>query len=82
MVALLETRQRITKLTLALLKDTNFYAEVDDSLTDEVFYGSGRGCKFARGDPSEFTNECVTSSTSSTSNCDFYNEHFFYCNKT
>lgn len=42
--------QRITKLTLALLKDTNFYAEVDDSITDSVYYGSGRGCKFAQGD--------------------------------
>jgi hypothetical protein len=49
---------KITKLTLALLKDTNFYAEVDDSLTDVVYYGSGWGCKFAQGDPLEFRKEC------------------------
>jgi hypothetical protein len=41
---------KITKITLALLKDTNFYASVDDSLTDTVLYGKGKGCKFAQGD--------------------------------
>ena len=35
---------RMSKLTLALLADTNFYAFVDVEAADEVHWGKDRGC--------------------------------------
>jgi hypothetical protein len=61
---------KITKLTLALLRDTNFYAEVDDSFVDTVYYGSGRGCAFARGDEAEFRDSCEKEG--GLKSCDYY----------
>ena len=36
----------ISVFTLALLKDTNFYAEVDLSKAQNIFWGKNKGCQF------------------------------------
>ena len=35
---------RVSKLTLALLADTNFYSYVDLEAADPMFWGKDRGC--------------------------------------
>lgn len=35
---------RISKLTLSLLADTNFYSSVDIEAADKVTWGKDRGC--------------------------------------
>lgn len=40
---------KITKLTLALLADTNYYDNVDLTVADTVHWGYQKGCSFAQG---------------------------------
>jgi hypothetical protein len=44
--------KRISPLTLALLEDTNFYEVVDKTVSEPTYWGYGKGCSFAFGDPS------------------------------
>jgi len=38
-----------SKFTIAILRDSNWYAEVDDSYTEELWHGKNRGCGFLEG---------------------------------
>lgn len=36
----------LSVFTVALLKDTGFYAEVNENMADNIFWGKGKGCEF------------------------------------
>ena len=40
---------RMTALTMNLLKDTGYYAEVNTELVDDTLFGKNEGCGFAFG---------------------------------
>jgi len=35
--------------TVAILRDTNWYAEVGDNLTEKLAFGKNKGCSFLEG---------------------------------
>lgn len=45
----LDSGLRMSYLTLLLLHDTGFYANVDITMAEFTHFGRGRGCDFARG---------------------------------
>lgn len=42
-----------SKFTTAMLKDTNWYAEVNDELAEIANYGKNKGCGFLNGSTCE-----------------------------
>ena len=36
----------LTFFTIALLKDTGFYDDVNENLTDPIYWGKNKGCDF------------------------------------
>ncbi len=43
----------LSVFTIALLKDTGFYPEVNEAMSDNIFWGKGKGCEF-------LTNACYS----------------------
>jgi hypothetical protein len=68
-----ETGGRISRLTLALLEDTGFYASVDTSLSEPSLWGAGKGCLFAQG--VQFPEALCQPAT-----CDYYSKFGKDCN--
>ena len=69
---------RFSGLTLALLKDTNYYHDVDLTRGEVIRWGYQRGCLFARGlidSPPEFCDPAVSLSQQ----CDYYYESISAC---
>lgn len=64
----------LTVLTVALLKDTGYWDDVNENLTDPIYWGKGKGCNFvtqacqASGSFEEFT------TVSSPGGCTFWND--------
>jgi hypothetical protein len=44
----LQIGMRLSALSLSLLKDTNYYSNVDISLSETIYWGYQAGCLFAR----------------------------------
>ncbi len=40
------TDAQLSVFTIALLKDTGFFAEVNDNMTDSIYWGKEKGCDF------------------------------------
>jgi hypothetical protein len=55
---------RVTRLTLALLKDTGYYDSVSETLSEPTKYGFQKGCSFARGQ--------VAQESCAANTCDYY----------
>jgi hypothetical protein len=36
----------LSSFTIALLKDTGFYEEVNEGMADNIYWGKGKGCEF------------------------------------
>ena len=36
----------LSVFTIALLKDTGFYAEVNEGMADNIYWGKNKGCSF------------------------------------
>jgi len=36
----------LTFFTVALLKDTGYWGDVNENLTDPIYWGKGKGCNF------------------------------------
>lgn len=70
----LESGSRITALTIALLQDTNYYQEVDTSMSEPTLWGAGKGCNFAIEEISQFPPFCDRNDT-----CDFYSQFMVSC---
>ncbi|EGR26882.1 leishmanolysin family protein, putative [Ichthyophthirius multifiliis] len=43
------TQAYFSGFTTNLLRDTGFYAEIDESMEEQMFYGKGKGCDFIYG---------------------------------
>ena len=37
----------LTFFTVALLKDTGYWGDVNENLADPIYWGKGKGCNFA-----------------------------------
>lgn len=44
----LQIGMRFSALSLSLLKDTNYYSNVDLSISETIYWGHKKGCLFAR----------------------------------
>ncbi len=51
------TDAQLSVFTIALLKDTGYYTEVNDNMSEDLFWGKGKGCEFV-------TNACFSKSQS------------------
>lgn len=65
-----DTDAKFSGFDTALLEDTGFYAFVDTTKAEQIFFGKGRGCTFITGSDCNtgFSEYCPTAATES---CDF-----------
>ena len=69
---------RFSALSLALLKDTNYYSDVDLAQGEEVFWGHNKGCQFARSSSASPPEFCNTTHSPRVA-CDFYSDSISFC---
>ena len=49
MVAMKSLSEKVmSSITIALLKDTGFYTEVNDHMSENMNWGKGKGCDFVQ----------------------------------
>lgn len=62
--------------TIALLRDTGFYASVNESMEEPSFYGKNQGCSFISGSCESKKEFCQIGAVNS---CGFYQHGEAFC---
>ncbi|EGR30052.1 leishmanolysin family protein, putative [Ichthyophthirius multifiliis] len=73
------TQAYFSGFTTSLLRDTGFYAEINESMEEQMFYGKGKGCDFVVGKCDQKNREfCIPVKDDGL--CDFYHHGSSNCN--
>ncbi|EAR96056.1 leishmanolysin family protein (macronuclear) [Tetrahymena thermophila SB210] len=78
----IKTNFYLSVFTIALLKDTGFYSQVNDSMADQYFYGKDAGCDFVLQECNSTNNKnefCSKESEKPENQCDFYGNGVSNC---
>ncbi|EAR98414.2 leishmanolysin family protein (macronuclear) [Tetrahymena thermophila SB210] len=75
--AVSNTQGFFSKFTTSLLKDTGFYASINSTMEEQVFYGKDAGCSFINGTCDQLKREFCKAGAQQ---CDYYHFSSGICN--